>query len=227
MHERDRLVQQVAVIGLGRFGLAVGRTLAQWGHEVYGIDCKEEVVQHAKDVLTHVVQAELYDIAEVKELGLDEIDVAVVAIGADIEASILTTTLLLEAGVQRVMTRAATHLHGIILQRVGAHDVIYPEQASGEMLARSLRAPGITEHIALSSEIGINKLHAPDEWVGHTLDDLRLSAADMAFVALAIQRGEETIAAPPPGERIQEGDVLAVLCQENKLDELPLVARRR
>ncbi len=227
MYERDRLVQQVAVIGLGRFGLAVGRTLSQWGHEVYGIDCEEEEVEHAKDELTHVVQAELYDVADVKELGLDEVDVAVVAIGADIEASILTTTLLLEAGVRRVMTRATTLLHGIILQRVGAHDVIYPEQASGEMLARRLRAPGITEHIELSSEIGINKLHAPDEWVGHTLDELRLSAADPAFVALVIQRGEETIAAPSPDERIQKGDVLAILCQESKLDELPLIARRR
>ncbi len=227
MYERDRLVQQVAVIGLGRFGLAVGRTLSQWGHEVYGIDCEEEEVEHAKDELTHVVQAELYDVADVKELGLDEVDVAVVAIGADIEASILTTTLLLEAGVRRVMTRATTLLHGIILQRVGAHDVIYPEQASGEMLARRLRAPGITEHIELSSEIGINKLHAPDEWVGHTLDELRLSAADPAFVALVIQRGEETISAPSPDERIQKGDVLAILCQESKLDELPLIARRR
>ncbi len=227
MHERDRLVQQVAVIGLGRFGLAVGRTLSQWGHEVYGIDCEEEQVQHAKDELTHVVQAELYSTADVKDLGLDEVDVAVVAIGADIEASILTTTLLLEAGVRRVMTRATTRLHGIILQRVGAHDVIYPEEASGEMLARSLRAPGITEHIELSSEIGINKLRAPDEWVGHTLDELRLSAADPAFIALAIQRGEETIAAPSPDERIRQGDVLAVLCQESKLDELPLVDRRR
>ncbi len=227
MHERDKLVQQVAVIGLGRFGLTVARTLAGWGHEVYGIDCEEEQVQHAKDELTHVVQTELYDVADVKELGLDEVDVAVVAIGADIEASILTMTLLLEAGVRRVITRATTRLHGIILQRVGAHDVIYPEESSGEMLARSLRAPGITEHIELSSQVGINKLLAPDEWVGHTLDELRLSAADPAFIALAIQRGDETIAAPAPEERIRDGDVLAVVCQESKLDELPLVARRR
>ncbi len=177
--------------------------------------------------MTHVLQAELYDVADVKEFGLDEADVAVVAIGADIEASILTTTLLLEAGVRRVITRATTWLNGTILQRVGAHDVICPEESSGEMLARSLRAPGITEHIELSSQIGINKLLAPDEWVGHTLDVLRLSAADPAFIALAIQRGDETIAAPAPEERIQDGDVLAVLCQESMLDEFPLVARRR
>lgn len=226
MHERDRLVQQIAVIGLGRFGLAVGRTLAGWGHEVYGIDCKEEEVQHARDLLTHVGQAELYDVTDVKELGLDEVDVAVVAIGADIEASILTTTLLLEAGVRRVITRATTRLHGIILQRVGAHDVIYPEEVSGEMLARSLRAPGITEHIELSGEIGVNKLHAPAAWVGRTLAELRLDAHDPAFVALVIQRGEEIIATPSPEERLQSGDVLVVLCQESKLDELPLAGRR-
>lgn len=169
----------------------------------------------------------MYDVADVKGFGLDEVDVAVVATGVDIEASILTTTLLLEAGVRRVMTWATTRLHGIILQRVGAHDVIYPEESSGEMLAHRLPAPGIMEHIELSSQVGINKLLAPDEWVGHTLDELGLSAADPAFIALAIQRGDETIAAPAPEERIQDGDVLAVLCQESKLDEFPLIARRR
>ncbi len=103
----------------------------------------------------------MYEVADVKGFGLDEVDVAVVAIGVDIEASILTTTLLLEAGVRRVMTRATTRLHGIILQRVGARDVIYPEESSGEMPARSLRAPGIIEHIVLSSQVGINQLPHP------------------------------------------------------------------
>src|ERR687894_2908568 len=108
--ERDRALRQVAIIGLGRFGTALAQHLAARGHEVFGIDCEEAAVQRAKDLVTHAMQVELYDPALVRELGLDEVDVAVVAIGADAEASILTTAVLLEAGVRYVVARANTAL---------------------------------------------------------------------------------------------------------------------
>jgi trk system potassium uptake protein len=225
--ERDRLSLQIAVIGLGRFGLAAARTLYQWGHEVLGIDCAAEAVQRAKDVVTHVVQADLVDTDLVRELGLHEVDAAIVAIEGNVEASIVSTTLLVDAGVPRVVARAHTPLHGTILERVGAHEVIYPEVASGEAVARRLRAPGIAEYLELGPDIGIGKLRAPESWVGRTLDELRLSLADPAFVALAIQRGDETLIEPAPDERVRAGDTLAVLVRESKLDELLLPLRRR
>src|SRR5439155_9897601 len=103
------------------------------------------------------------------------------------------------------------------------------EAASGEAVARSLRAPGVTEHIDLGPDIGICKLRAPGTWVGKSLAELELSVDDPSFVALVVQRGEETLAAPRADERIHEGDVLAILVQESKLDELglPLHSRRR
>src|SRR3712207_7204041 len=99
------------------------------------------------------MQVELYDPALVRELGLDEVDVAVVAIGADAEASILTTAVLLEAGVRYVVARANSALQGMILERVGAHRVVYPEAETGEALAHSLRAPGITSYVHLGPDI--------------------------------------------------------------------------
>ncbi|MDP9371523.1 MAG: TrkA family potassium uptake protein [Chloroflexota bacterium] len=226
MLERDRSLQQVAVIGLGRFGLAAAKTLFDRGHEVLGIDHVEEVVQRAKEVVTHAVQAELYDIAVVHELGLHEVDAAIVAIGDHAEASIFSTSLLVEAGVPHVVARAHTPLHGLILERVGAHRVVYPEAESGEAVAQSLRASDVAAFIELGPDIGITKLGAPAAWVGRSLAALRLPEEGEVIV-LAIQRGEETLVAPGGDERIGQGDILAVLCRESKLDELPQRERGR
>ncbi len=225
--ERDRSRRQFAVIGLGRFGMAVARTLVERGHEVLGIDRREENVQRAKDIVTYAVQAELADGALVRELGLDEVDAAVVAIGDDLEANIFSTTLLLEAGVPWVVARASSALHALILRRVGAHQVVFPEIDSGGAVARGLRARGVAEHIALAPNIGINKLEVPAHWCGRTLADLRLTDEDPAFIALVIQRGATTIALPAADQRIEPGDTLAILAHENKLDELLPPPRRR
>ena len=224
MPERDKVVQQVAIIGLGRFGVAVAENLYERGHEVFGIDCEDEAVQRAKGVLTHGVQVELYDAALVRELSLHEYDAAVVAIGADMEASIVATAVLVEAGVRYVVARATSPLHGMILNRVGAHQVIYPEAAIGEAVAPSLRAPGISAFIDLGPDIGIGTLRAPAAWQGRRLQELRLPERG-SCVVLAIQRGGETFTKLTADTVLEEGDMLAILTQESKLDELPLGPR--
>lgn len=220
MRERDRETRQVAVIGLGRFGLALATTLVEYGYEVLGIDPDETMIQHAKDLVTHAVQAELSDAEIVRELGLNEVDIAVVAIGRDIEGNVFTTALLLEAGVPYVVARANSLLHRVILERIGAHQVVMPESDSGKAVAHSLRAPGISGYIDLTRDIGIGKLPAPPDWVGLALADLHLPGHG-PFVTLAIQRGDETLAMPDPTVRIAAGDILALLIEQAKLDELP------
>jgi trk system potassium uptake protein TrkA len=210
----------VAVIGLGRFGLTVARIMTERVHEVLGIDRDEEAVQLAKDVVTHAIQAEVADEGLVQELGLGEVDVAVVAIGDDVEASIFASALLVEAGVPLVAARASSRLHGLILDRVGADRVIYPERESGVALAQSLRANNLTAYIELGPDIGISRLDVPAAWIGHSLTALHLARA-LPFVILVIQRGDETIVEPSPDEVLRAGDVLVLLCQESKLDEIP------
>ena len=224
MPERDRVAQQVAIVGLGRFGVAVAGHLYARGHEVFGIDRDDEMVQRAKDVLTHGVQVELYDAALVRDLGLHEYDAAVVAIGADMEASIVTTAVLVEAGVRHVVARATSPRHGMILGRVGAHEVVYPEAATGEAVAHRLRAPGVSAYIGLGEDIGLGVLHAPDIWAGRSLGDLRLPERGHCVV-LAIQRGAETLTGLGADATIAAGDTLAILTQESQLDELPLGPR--
>ncbi len=225
MRRRERSMSHVAVIGLGRFGLTVARTLVAQGHDVLGIDGSEEAVQRAKDMVTHAVQAVLYEATVVRELGLNAVDAAIVALGTDMEANIVSTALLVEAGVPHVVARANSPLHGLILTRVGAHRVVYPEVASGEAVARSLRAPDVTGHLTLGPEMGISTLRAPAGWVGRSVAELRLPEHG-AVTILAIQRGSQTLAMPD-AVRVQDGDILALLAHESTLEALPRRAPRR
>lgn len=220
MFERDATPRRFAVIGLGRFGMEVVQTLAGRGHEVLAIDRLEGPVQHAKEIASHALQAELLDAELIREIGLNEVDVAVVAIGDDVEASIFVTTLLVEEGITQVAARANSRLHGLILSRVGATRVIYPEQESAAALAQHLRAPNVTNHFALAAGIGVARVLAPRAWFGRTTDELR-SARPNPSVILAIQRGDETLAEPGLGEVIREGDILVLLCPDNNIDDIP------
>lgn len=220
MFERDTAPRRFAVIGLGRFGMEVVRTLAARGHEVLAIDRLEAPVQHAKEIATHALQAEIVDAELLREVGLDEFDVAVVAIGDDVEASIFVTTLLVEEGIPQVAARANSRLHGLILARVGATRVVYPEQESAAALAQHLRAPNITDYFALGGGIGVARLTAPRAWFGRTTDDLRRARPNPSVI-LAIQRGAETLAEPDRHEIIRDGDTLVLLCPDDKLDDIP------
>jgi trk system potassium uptake protein TrkA len=212
--ERQAVKQQVAVIGLGRFGLAVARTMVADGHEVLGIDASEEAVQRARDVVTHAMQAVVYDAARVHELGLDQVDTAVIAIGTDVEANIVGTALLVEAGIPNVIARANSALHALILTRIGAHRVVIPEVTSGEEIAHSLRVPGITGYLALSPGAGISSLPAPPDWVGQPVGTTRLIPNGAASI-LAIYRPHGIVTAFGSDERIRADDLLILLTVEH------------
>jgi trk system potassium uptake protein TrkA len=210
---------RVAIIGLGRFGLAAAAVLIESGHDVIGIDRSESVVQESRDALPLVVQAQLHEQGLVRELGLHEVDAAVVAIGDDTEANIFITALLVEAGVRHVVARAHTPLHGLILERVGAHRVVYPESEAGEAVARTLRLPVASQHLSLAPKVGITQLRAAAGHAGRSVAELQRLTGERLMV-LVIQRGGKTLARPSPEQRIEEGDVLVVLSDPGGLDAL-------
>ena len=211
--------RRVAIIGLGRFGLAAAETLIESGHEVIGIDRSEGVVQDARDALPLVVQAQLREAGLVRELGLHEVDVAVVAIGDDTEASIFITALLVEAGVRYVVARAHTELHGLILERVGAHRVVYPENEAGEALARTLHLPIASQYLSLAPGVGITEVRASESYAGRTVAELHRLTGERVVI-LVIQRRGKTLAPCRAEERIEAGDVLAILSDPAGLDAL-------
>ena len=150
----------VVVIGLGRFGTAVAESLVNLGQEVLAGDENRDLVERWSDELTHVVQADTTDDEALRQLGVGDFDRAVVAIGADIEASVLTVLALAEAGVPDIWAKAITRKHGAILERVGAHHVVYPEFSMGERVAHMLTG-SMHDYIEFDDQFSIARTNAP------------------------------------------------------------------
>ena len=130
--------REYIVIGLGRFGGGLAETLVGMGHEVLGVDADPKNVQEFAGTLTHVVEADSTDERAMAQIGAGEFETAIVAIGTEIEASILTTAVLADLGVRRIVAKAVTQAHGRILERVGAHRVVFPERDMGVRVGHSL-----------------------------------------------------------------------------------------
>jgi trk system potassium uptake protein TrkA len=163
----------VVVIGLGRFGGAVAASLLELGHEVLGIDEDEHIVQEWSDRLTHVAAADSTDNDALRQLGVPDFHRAVVGIGSDIEASVLTVLALSEIGVADITAKASSDKHGKILRSVGAHHVIYPEAAMGERVAHLITGK-MLDFIEFEDGFAIAKVRAPREAGGRTLADVGL-----------------------------------------------------
>jgi trk system potassium uptake protein TrkA len=166
---------QVLVIGLGRFGTAVAHTLTSLGHDVVGVDADPKLVQQAAQALTHVVEADTTDPEALRQLGAAEFDRAVVGIGSNIEASILTTAALADLGVPHIWAKAITAEHGRILERVGAHHVVLPEHDAGVRIAHLVTGQ-MMEYIEFDPGFALVETRAPAEMVGRNLAELGLRA---------------------------------------------------
>lgn len=159
---------EIVVIGLGRFGSALAHTLVAMDFEVLGVDADAERVQEHAGALTHVVQADATSERALKQIGASEAVTVAVCIGTDIEASVLTTAALVDLGVRNVWAKAITDAHGRILQRVGAHHVVFPEAEMGSRVAHLLTGH-MLEYLALDEDFVIAELIAPEELVGIAL----------------------------------------------------------
>lgn len=155
----------VLVVGLGRFGGAVAHTLERMGHEVLGADTDPQLVQEFAGELTKTVEADCTDMKTLEQLGVADFEAAVVAIGTDIEASVLAVLALADLGMTNIWAKATNDKHARILERTGAHHVVFPEQRMGERVARLLNER-LLDFIAFGDEFAIARLKAPQPVVG-------------------------------------------------------------
>ena len=188
--------ENVAVIGLGRFGGQVAQSLLRMGHEVLGIDENARIVQQWSDDLTHVVQADSTDEDALLQVGIREFSRVVVGIGTDIEASVLTVLALSELGMPDIWAKAISVKHGKILRSVGAHHVIYPEAEMGERVAHLITSR-MLDYIELDDGFAIAKTRAPRDAVGRSLADVGLrSRYGVTVVGVKAQGTDFVFAAP-------------------------------
>lgn len=207
MKNRDK---QFAVIGLGRFGASVARTLYQQGYEVLAIDSNEERVQAINDEVTQAVQADTTDDNTLKELGIRNFDVVIVAIGEAVQANILTALQLKELGVKYIVAKASSKLHGKLLEKIGADRVVYPERDMGRRVAHNLVSSNVLDYIELSPNLGIVEVTAPQSLVGKSLAETNLRV-EFEINVVAIKHGDQLVVPPRPDDRISEQDVLVVV----------------
>ena len=194
--------KQFLVIGLGRFGSSVATALARSGHEVLAIDTNEEVAQKLNGIVTHVVVADTTDEDTLKALGVRNFDVAVVAIGSNIQANIFTTLLLKNLGVPFIVAKALNDLHGKMLEKIGADRVVYPEYDMGQRVAHNIVTSNVLEYIELSPNVGIVEIGVPRSLIGKTLIEADLRARFEVNV-VAIKRDDQVIVPPQPDAQFE------------------------
>lgn len=198
----------VIVIGLGRFGTAVARSLVQLGHDVLAIDERPEIVQKYASDFTHVVAADTTDTEALRQIGAEQFSVAVVGIGTDIEASMLTVLGLLDLGVKEVWAKAISGKHAAILERIGASKVIRPESQMGKRVAHLVTGT-MTDYIEFDESFAIARTRAPEKAVGKTLQEAGLRAEHgVTIVSIKTRGGDFTYAQATT--HVHAGDELVV-----------------
>ncbi|MCM3129753.1 MULTISPECIES: TrkA family potassium uptake protein [unclassified Paenibacillus] len=217
--------KQYAVIGMGRFGSSVAYALSEMGFDVLAIDRDEHRIQDISNVVTHAVSADCTDEEALRALGIRNFDVVVVAIGEDIQASILTTLILKDMGIQYLIVKAKSELHGKVLSKIGADKVVYPERDMGMRVAHHLASPNILDYIELSEEYSILEMKASSNIIGKNLVQLNIRARYGCNV-IAIRKGTEMNISPDADYELQPEDVLIIVGHKDDLTKLELAYSR-
>jgi len=224
-------MRQFAIIGLGRFGFSVAKTLSEKKHQVIAIDADENIVQNLSDSVTQAVCLDATDLKALKAVGIEDVDVAICAIGHDLKASILTTLNLKEIGVKEIVCKAQDEKHKVLLERIGATRVVLPEREMGVRVANSLMTSQVIEHIELSEDSSIAELIPPKEFTGKSLREINVRAKYGLNVIGIKKRNintakngksgpRETVNMSPQAEDIiEKNDILIVLGSNDNIDK--------
>lgn len=208
-----------AVFGLGRYGRAVAEELVNNGADVLAVDIDQNNVNGAVETIPVCKCADITEPEVIKRLGISNIDVVIVAMASNLEASVMAVTLCKEAGVETVIVKCGTEMHQKIFYRVGADKVIFPEKESGTRLAKNLLTSGFAEMIELSDEVSMVELAVKEEWIGKTLIELSLRKKYSVNV-VAIRKGEAISTTVDPALPLEAGMELIVIANTAKLQKL-------
>ena len=208
------------VIGAGRFGSSVAQTLFELGHEVVVVDKDVARVQQMSPLVTKAVQADATTEGSLGTLGMADFDVAIVAIGGDIQASLMASILLIEAGARYIVANAQTEMHSKTLSKIGVNRIVFPQRDMGQKLAHSLSAFNIVDLVELSSGNNVVEVIAPVDMVGSTLEELKFRALHGINVIALRNKDGTTNISPGAEDKISEGDIIIAVGEYKALRKL-------
>ena len=211
--------KNVLVLGLGRFGSALAKKLFEKDVEVMAVDRDYTKVQKMADSVTYAAQADMTDEDAMKDLGIKNFDIAVIATGSNIEASIEATLICKDAGITTVIAKATTDTHERILEKIGADKIIFPELDSGERLARVISGSNLLEFIEFSNEFSLAEVRVHKAWVGKDLMELDFRNKYNLNV-VAFERGGKTIINPGPHTKIEKNDLIVLIGRKEDVDKI-------
>lgn len=212
------MTKQFGVIGLGRFGSSVAITLEKLGYQVLAIDKNETKIDSVKDFVTSARQTDATDTESLKEAGINNCDVVVVAIGGDMQNSILTTIVLKEMGIKRIIVKASNAMHGKVLEKIGVEKIVYPEKDTGIRVAHQLVSTNILDFIQISNDYSMEEIKISDFLKGKTLKEMNLRKK-YDIEVLAIKRGEKLILIPNAEEELLINDILIIIGKSENVRE--------
>ena len=208
-----------AVFGLGRYGTAVARELVENGMEVIAVDTDQKIINDAATYLPVCKCADVTDAEVISRLGIGSIDTVIVCMASNLEASVMTVTLCKEAGVKTVIAKCANEMQQKILLRVGADQVVFPENESGIRLAKNLLSSGFIDMLALSEDVSVVEIEVKDEWHGKNLIDLNLRKKYGVNI-VAIKKGEAVNVNINPEQVLDADTTLIVIANTDQLGKL-------
>lgn len=217
--------QQFAVLGLGRFGMEITKALYNYGYEVLAVDTDEEKINEVSNFCTHAIVADVSEDNTLKSLSIESFDTVIIAIGNNMQASIITALTCKEMGVTNIIAKAHNEKHGKVLSKIGVTNVIYPEAAMAVKVATMLVNPNIQNHMEIVSGYSIAEINIADKWVNKSLGELALRNQYAVNVLIIIRANDEVITTPSGDTMLKEDDILVVGGSNEDIESLSFAVR--
>lgn len=218
--------QQFAVLGLGKFGTEITKALYNYGYEVLAIDIDEEKVNEVANYCTHSLVADVSEENTLRTVAIENFDTVVIAIGNNMQASIISALICKELGVKNIIAKAHNEKHGKVLNKIGVNQVIYPEAAMAVKVATTLINPNIQNHMEIVAGYSIAEIRIPDKWINKNLGELALRSEYAVNVLIIIRANDEVITAPTGDTVLKEDDIIVVGGSNQDIENLSFTANK-
>lgn len=209
--------EQILIIGLGKFGMSIAKTLSEYDCDVMAIDESAELVDKVSEYVTHSARVDAGDVEALKELGVSNFDTAIIGVGGDLESSIMIALTLKELNIPYIIAKSRDDVHTKLLTMIGVDKVVQPERDIGDRVAKTLMHKNLIEQMKVGKEYSIVEIESPKEWIGSRLNQLNVRPKYNINI-LCIEKSDNRIIMPLADYKIEDGDNLMIIVPNKELE---------